>query len=102
MVNYERIMKDCFWDYSFTEDELNSLSSSKNSIERSFLFQKILLNSMSLFSDLKIFKVEILRNLILNYRVPNFNSEYISKRKNMAEVYFLNKDAVVDELKWIA
>ena len=100
MINHERIIRDCFWEYNFTNEEIDHLASSNNDREKSFLFQKILLNSKSLFNDLKIFDIQILRGLILNYKVPTFNHEYIFKRKNMAEVYFLNKPLLVNELKW--
>ena len=100
-INYERILKDCFWDYNFTAKELDKLASSDNIQEQSFLFQKILLNSTSLFNDLKIFKLDVLTDLITNYKVPIFNDKYIFKRKNMAEVYFLDKPVLVNELKWI-
>jgi len=100
MINYKRILKDCFWDYNFTNKEIDNLASSDNKRERSFLFQKILLNSTSLFNDLKIFNIDLLKKLILDYKVPKFNHYYIYKRKNMAEVYFLDKPLLINELKW--
>ena len=101
MINYERIIKDCFWDYSFSVDAIKKLASG-DVREKSFLFQKILLNSTVLFSTLKIFQDDDLKYLIENYKVPTFNHDYIAKRKNMAEVYFLDKPVTVNELKWIA
>ena len=100
MVNYQRIIKDCFWDYNFSVDAIINLASGTEK-EKSFLFQKILLNSTALFHSLKIFKNDDLKYLIENYNVPTFNHNYIFKRKNMAEVYFLNKPVAVNELKWI-
>ncbi len=102
MINFERIKKDCFWDYNFSDEEINALASSENIRERSFLFQKILLNSTSLFNDLKIFKRDVLLNLLTEYKVPEFNHDYIFRRKNIAEVYFFDKPLLVEELKWVA
>ncbi len=102
MINYQRIMKDCFWEYSFTNEDIERMAISQDEREQSFLFQKILLNSTSLFNDLSIFKLDVLQRLIDNYTVPTFNSYYIFKRKNMAEVYFLNKPVLVNELKWVS
>lgn len=102
MINYERMIKDCFWEYNFTLEDIQKLSLSDNSREKEFLFEKILLNSTNLFSDLKIFDSKNLANLISNYKVPSFNSAHAFKRKNLAEVYFLNKPLVINELKWIA
>ena len=102
MIDFERIKKDCFWDYDFGDEEISALASSENIKERSFLFQKILLNSTSLFNDLKIFKKHILQELLENYKVPTFNHDYIFRRKNLSEVYFFDKPLLVDELKWVA
>jgi len=60
-----------------------------------------LLNSTNLFKDLSIFKREDLRILLEQYRVPDFNRDYIFKRKNMAEAFFFDKPLEVRELKWI-
>jgi len=100
-VNYERILKDCIWEYNFTIEDIKKLAIGTTR-EKSFLFQKILLNSTSLFSSLKIFNENDLRILIEKYKVPAFNHDYIFKRKNMAEVYFLNKPLAIRELQWVA
>jgi len=101
MVNYDKILKDCFWEYDFSIDDIKNLAIGDER-EKSFLFQKILLNSTALFNSLKIFDNSTLKILIENYKVPAFNNAYIFKRKNMAEVYFLNKPLTVNELKWVA
>ena len=100
-VNYERILKDCIWEYNFTIEDIKKLAIGTTR-EKSFLFQKILLNSTSLFSSLKIFNENDLKILIEQYKVPTFNHDYIFKRKNMAEVYFLNKPLAISELQWVA
>ncbi len=101
MINYERILKDCFWDYNFTHDEIKKLATSENLRENSFLFQKILLNSTNMLNSLKIFDIDRLKRLIVEYKVPTFNQKYIFKRKNIAEAYFLDKPILVNELKWM-
>ena len=101
MLDLKRMKKECFWDYDFSDKEILDLAKSDNRHEKSFLFQKILLNSTKLFKDLKIFDKEDIVWLIEDYQVPSFNYEYAFKRKNLAEVYFLNKPLLIDELKWI-
>ncbi len=101
MINYKRMLKDCFWDYDFTGEEIAEMASSSDERKRLFLFQKILLNSTSLFNDLKIFRLDVLEELIRTYKIPTFNYEYTFKRKNMAEVYFLNRPILVNGLKWV-
>lgn len=102
MIHYERIQKDCFWDMSITKSEIDAIVYGDDFRKKAFLFEKILLNSTKLFSDLAIFKKNELTVLLENFKVPSFNSNYIFRRKNLAEVYFLNKPLLIDELKWVA
>jgi hypothetical protein len=102
MFDYKRIQKDCFWDLGFTSDDIKNILDCNDSKKLNMLFEKILLNSTALFHDLEIFDKKQLENLLENYKVPRFNSEYAFRRKNMAEVYFFDKPLLIDELKWIA
>lgn len=95
------IIKDCFWDLNFTDKDLNNIINSKDIKRKSFLFDKILLNSSNLFIDLKIFNSDDLKILIEKFEVPNFNYDYIFRRKNIVEVYFLDKPLLIEELKWV-
>ena len=97
----ERIIKDCFWDLKFTDKDIIDIVNSKNIKRKLFLFNKILLNSTNLFMDLKIFCNDDLKILIEKFSVPEFNYDYIFRRKNIVEVYFLDKPLLIDELKWM-
>ena len=99
---YKRIIKDCFWDLNFKVDDIQKIISSKDIQKRSFLFNKILLNSTNMFQSLKIFTVDEIKYFLDELEIPKFNYDYIFKRKNMAEVYFLDRPLLIDELKWIA
>ena len=102
MVDLERILKKCFWEYNFTTDDILKISKNEDMREKKFLFEKILLNSTEMLQDLHIFTQKDLEFLIDDFKVSAFNHDCIFKRKNIAEVYFLKKDLEVDELKWIA
>jgi len=102
MVDCNRIKKDCFWDLDISEDAISSIVKGQDVRKKEMLFEKILLNSTSLFQDLAIFDKGQLAHLLENYKIPSFNYDYTFKRKNMAEVYFLDKPLLIDELKWIA
>ncbi len=102
MINYERIIKDCFWDLKIDAKDIDTMLLHSDMIKKTFLFEKILLNSTQMLADMQIFEKGDLEILIENFKVPKFNAEYIFKRKNMAEVYFLDKPLEIDELKWIA
>ena len=101
MINYERIKKDCFWDLNISDKEIDSILRDEDIRKKIMLFEKILLNSTSLFNDLEIFDKNQLKEFLENYKIPEFNAEYIFRRKNMAEVYFFDKPSLIDELKWI-
>lgn len=101
-INYSRIRKDCFWDLDISETDIADIIKGDDERKKKMLFEKILLNSTALFKDLKIFKIEELENFLNSYKIPEFNAKYAFRRKNMAEVYFLNKPLLIDELKWTA
>ena len=101
MVDYDRIISECFWDVDISVSDIESIINAYDYKKKLFLFENILLNSTNLFKDLSIFKREDLRILLEQYRVPDFNRDYIFKRKNMAEAFFFDKPLEVRELKWI-
>ena len=102
MTDYSRIVKECFWDLSISEDDVTSILNSQDLPSMKLLFEKILLNSTKLLYDLEFFDRGDLQILLDNYKIPHFNSEYIFRRKNIAEVYFFNKSLQVEELQWPA
>jgi len=101
-INYARIKKDCFWDLDISEIDLQNIIQSDDERKKKILFEKILLNSTALFKDLKIFDLKDIKIFLQEYKVPRFNGEYAFRRKNLVEVYFLDKPLLIDELKWVA
>ncbi len=102
MIDYQRIIKECFWDMKMEVKDIDTIVNSSDMSKKIFLFEKLLLNSTQMFQDLLLFKKDELEKLLENFKIPRFNKEYIAKRKNMVEVYFFDKPLEVDELKWIA
>ncbi|GEM_PF-405525 len=100
-INYQRIKKDCFWDLIIKDCEIDDIINGSDLRKKAFLFEKILLNSTKLLLDLNIFKKDELEMLFENFNVPSFNRDYLLRRKNIAEFYFLDKPLLVNELKWI-
>ena len=98
---YEQILKDCFWEYKFNEEKIRNFSNSSDFSEKIFLFEKILVNSTEVLCALEIFCIEDLIKLINDFKVPEFNHEFIYRRKNMAEVFFLDKPLLIEELQWM-
>ena len=97
---YKRIIRDCFWDSNITEDDIDTMLHSGNTRSEKYLFEKILINSTDILIDLKLFKKEKVRKMMKEFKVPNFNYDYIFRRKNIAEVYLFDIPLLVDELKW--
>ncbi len=102
MIDYERIKKDCFWDISMSKSNIDDILLQDKPQQKAFLYQKILLNSTQLFKDISIFSIEDISKLTEDFKVPRFNHDYIFRRKNLVEVYFLDKPLLIDELKWVA
>jgi len=100
--NLKRIAKECFWDMNITEKDIVAIIHGDDLAQKKFLFRKILLNSSRVFSDLKIFDRDELKKMIEEFVVPKFNHDYIFRRHNIVEVYFLDKPLLIDELKWVA
>lgn len=102
MKNYDRIIKDCFWDLAISEEDIKNILHSNDKKKKAFLFDKILLNSTQMLVDLQIFTIDEIKEFLNEYKVQKFNYNHIFRRKNIAEVYFLNKPLEINELKWIA
>ncbi len=96
-----RMIKECFWDYNISENDILDILKSNDIRKKAFLFEKILLNSTRLFHDLKIFNKSDLKLLLDEYKLPNFNRDFAFRRKNLVEVYFFNKPLLIEDLKWI-
>jgi hypothetical protein len=102
MFNYTRMLKECFWDLNFTEDDIRQIPVGTDDRMKAFLMEKILLNSYNYLLDLQIFSLDELRQLLEAYRVPEFYHDHAFRRKNIAEVFFLQKPLLIRELQWIA
>ena len=100
--NLNRIIKECFWDMQMSSKKIIKIVNGNDLSQKKFLFRKILLNSTRVLNDLKIFNPDDLKVLIEEFRVPQFNYDYIFRRHNIVEVYFLDKPLLIDELKWVA
>jgi len=100
-LHYEHIINDCFWDSNTTVEDIYKMLYSGNIRAEKYLFEKILINSTDILSDLKLFKKDELKIIMKEYKIPTFNYDYIFRRKNIAEVYLFDAPLLVDELKWI-
>lgn len=51
MVNYDRILKDCFWDLNINDKDIDDILDNDDFRRKKFLFCKILLNSTRVLVD---------------------------------------------------
>ncbi|RLA61240.1 MAG: hypothetical protein DRQ78_08835 [Epsilonproteobacteria bacterium] len=101
-LNYNRLMQECFWDMNMSPKNIQSIVATDDLVQKKFLFRKILLNSSRLLTDLRLFDAGTLKILIESFQVPSFNHDYIFRKHNIVEVYFLDMPLHIDELKWVA
>ena len=85
-----------------SEENIENILNSANIRDKSILFEKILSNSTQLLQNLNLFKLDELKSLLENYKVPRFNGDYLLRRKNIVEYFYFDKPLVSEELKWIA
>ena len=102
MFDFSRVKKECFWDSDITEKMFYDTILSEDTRKKQYIFEKILLNSTKMLKDLTVFPKKDLKKLLDNVNISTFNKEYILRRKNLAEVYFFDKELQIDELKWVA
>ena len=101
-MKYERLIKECFWDYNFKDEDIERLLHSSDFQDKQFLYEKILINSTNLLGDMQLFNKEDLKKLTDTYQIPSFNQEYIHKRHNIIQYFFFDEPLEIDELKWVA
>ena len=102
MVDFDRIIRECFWDSNISTEEIERIVSGDDHRKKSQLFEKILLNSSHYLLDLQLFDRDDLRLLLEEYQPPEFNNEHAFRRKNIAEVFFFDKKLQIRELQWPA
>ena len=102
MVDYDRIVRECFWDSSISGDEIRKIVMQGDLRRKKQLFERILLGSSRYLHDLQLFDREDLRILLEEYKLPEFNHDYAFRRKNISEVFFFDKELKIGELKWTA
>ena len=96
----EQIIKECFWDYNFEINDIVKIVKSGSFNEKMFLFQKILSNSSDVLRALRIFSKEDLKKLFNKYKVPQFNKDYLKKRRDIVESVLFNKEIHINGLDW--
>ncbi|HOJ29419.1 MAG TPA: hypothetical protein PL059_10130 [Spirochaetota bacterium] len=99
MNTFERIKKECFWDYKITPEEIKIIAESGTKEEKKKLFQKIMYNSRDKLGHLMIFKKDELREFFNDF-VPAYNTMYLRKHMKVLKYLLLKEHEPVQELAW--
>jgi len=99
MINYERIKKECFWDYNISVENLKDIQNSNDKQELKKLFSKIIYNSKDKLSDLMLFEKDDLREFLKEFQ-PTYNEKYISRHVLVLKSLLLDEKVVVKGLEW--
>jgi hypothetical protein len=97
---YNRIIKESFWDYNFSIDELQNICESDDFRNKKFIFDKILKNSTDILNDIKIFTENDRINLLKSFKISNFNYDFINRRFKILKRLILKEDVEILELSW--
>ena len=94
------ILKECFWEYRFTPEELMEIVLGNNEREQQFLFEKIFENSTNVLKALTIFPNATLTRLIKRQKPPRFKRDFLERRLKIVKFHFLKEKVSIPELDW--
>ncbi|OGS70675.1 MAG: hypothetical protein A3F91_09180 [Flavobacteria bacterium RIFCSPLOWO2_12_FULL_35_11] len=100
IYSLDRIQQNCFWDYTFTNEEILRMAQEGTDHEVNFLFNKIFANSTRPEYDLRIFTKEVLVKKLEAYVPPRFNNKYFSHRLKVLKLIFDIDKTPIEELRW--
>ena len=99
MINYERIIKDCFWDSNINESDLKKIISNADDREIKKLFSKIIYNATDKLQALQLFTQSQLKSCFSTFEVT-YNKKYISKHILVLKSLLLNETHYIKGLEW--
>ncbi len=95
-----KIIRECFWEYHFTPEDLMKIASGNNERELQFLFGKIFENSTNVLKALRIFPDITLFKLIQNQSPSHFKHSFLERRLKILKFHFLKEKVSIPELEW--
>ena len=99
MIEYARVLKECFWDSNIDKNELIDIIESGNERELKKLFFKIIYNSQDKLLDLQIFSKDQIRDFLSDFKIT-YNKKYIHKHIQIIKSLLLDEDVKIKELEW--
>ena len=96
---FDKIIKDCYWDYNITADDLIEKVNSSDMREKSKIFNKIIENSTERVFSLQIFAGEDLKKLFDQYQ-NTFTIKRIERNVLALRNLFLGEKNYIKGLEW--
>ncbi|MFO7810394.1 MAG: hypothetical protein R6V47_03365 [Candidatus Delongbacteria bacterium] len=99
-AHIERIIKECYWDYKITPDEIINIADGNDNRLKKKLFEKILHNSSRKFYDLEILFDKVTLKKMFDEFKPGFNS---SRSENLIPVLrnlLFGEKNIIKALEW--
>ncbi len=99
MIDYQRIIKDCFWDYYVVPQDIINIIESNDKRELQKLFSKIIYNSKDKLKALKLFNPAQIKELFDNFK-PTYNERYINRHILVLRSLLLGEKHYIKGLEW--
>ena len=100
LVDYNQIIKDCFWDYNMSEADIREILQSSDFRKKEKLFSKIIYNSTDKARTLQeLFDKETLQQLFSTFSVT-YNHKYIDRYILVLKNIILGENNHIESLAW--
>lgn len=100
VVNYNQLIKDCFWDYNISEADIHKILESSDWRKKEKLFSKIIYNSTDKARTLQaLFDKETLTKLFSKFTVT-YNDKYIYRYILVLKNIILGENNHIESLAW--
>lgn len=95
------IIKDCFWDYDYTVEDINKIISGNNKEQKVYLLKKIITNSTDFFRlAKKMFERTELENILKQIPYGSFKYEFQNIRIAALRNFYLGENNAPKRLRW--
>jgi hypothetical protein len=95
------IIKECYWDYNITEDDILNIIESDDFRLKQKLFSKIIYNSRDRIKSLQIFKRDELKKLFNSFSTGKvYHEKYIIRHLLVLRNIFLDENNIIEGLEW--
>ena len=97
---YRKIIRECFWDYRMSVEELLELARNGTEQEKYFLFIKCMEGSTDILQSLCIFSEADRKKMIGRYTPPKFNHHFFDRRYKIVKYFLTGEQVNIPELQW--